>query len=281
MNRKPLALPLFVGLLLACLPCLVEAQVPLTSKVSKELITRFKADAEPVRIVFHSYQLQQSGIGFVIVSRRGDVLGKDELPDGNSEDAATGVYDTTGDGTPDIVLAAGVGAKSHEVKVYSFSDNHSKEIFNWSGWQFEVVRLGAQPVIAVTPTDYGTLPKLYRWKQGQFVESNEDFPEFFDKAIKLQQDNIERGGFPAYVYAQACDLGATALVYGKKYSQARDLCERALTVVESSPDVIPNSTRPSPGELEVERQQAAGQIQRTLNALPAAERQGSSKLKQQ
>ena len=191
MNRKPLVFP-FVGLLAACLPCLVEAQVPPTSKVSKELIARFKADAEPVRLVFYSYQPQHSGIGSVIVSRRGYVLAKDELPDGNSEDSATGVYDTTGDGTPDIVLAVGVGAKTHEVRVYSFSDNQLKEIFNWSGWQFEVVRLSGQPAIAVTPTDYGTLPKLYRWKQGQFVESDEDFPEFFEKAIKLQQDNIER-----------------------------------------------------------------------------------------
>ena len=279
MNRKPLVF-LFVGLLLACLPYLVEAQVPPTSKVSKEQIARFKADAEPVRIVFYSYR-PQSGIGFVIVSRRGDVLAKDELPDGNSEDSATGVYDTTGDGTPDIVLAVDVGAKSHQVKIYSFSDNQLKEIFNWSGWQFEVVRLAGQPVIAVTPTDYGTLPKLYRWKQGQFVESDEDFPDFFEKAIKLQQDKIERGGFPAYVYAEACELGATALVYGRKYSEANDLCLRALKVVESSPEVIPNATDPNPGELETERQQATARIHRTLNFLEVAERQGSSNLNQQ
>jgi hypothetical protein len=119
------------------------------------------------------------------------------MPDANSFGPATGVYDIRAEGTADIILAAGVGAKTYEVSVYSFQDDQLKEIFNWSGRHFEVVRLNGQLVIAVTPTDYGTLPMLYRWKQGQFVQSDQEFPEFFDKAIKTQEDTIERSGFPA------------------------------------------------------------------------------------
>ena len=280
LNRKLTPLLLIV-VMAGFFPCPIGAQIPANAKVVKDVIARFQTGAEPVRVLFYSYQPRQQGIGFVVVSRSGKLLGKTEMPDANSIAPATGVYDVRANGTPDIILAGGVGAKSYLVSVYSFQDDQLKEIFNWSGWHFEVQRLGRHPVIAVTTTDYGTLPMLYRWKQSQFVHSDQDFPEFFDKAIKTQQDTIERSGFPAYVYAQACELGATALVYGKKYSQASDLCQHALKVVESSPEVIPNSTRPTPGELEIERQEAAARIQSTLNALQAAEQQVSSNLKQQ
>jgi hypothetical protein len=279
LNRK-LPFLLIIGVVIGLLPCVIAAQVPANAKVSKDVIARFQTGAEPARILFYSYQ-RQRGIGFVVVSRSGKLLGKTEMPDAGSVDPATGVYEVRGQGTPDIILGAGVGAKSHLVSVYSFQGDQLNEIFNWSGWHFEVVRLGGQPVIAVTTTDYGTLPMLYRWKQGRFVQSDQDFPEFFDQAIKTQQGIIERSGFPAYVYAQACELGATALVYGKKYSQAINLCQRSLKVVESSPDVIPNSTRTFPGELETERQEAATRIQGTLNAAQGAERQGATNLKQQ
>jgi hypothetical protein len=280
LNRK-LSLPLIIGVVTGFLSYPVAAQVPPNTTVFKDLIARFQPSAEPVRVLFYSYQPRQHGVGFVIISRSGKPLANAEIPDAISADPQTGIYDVTGEGSPDVILIGWVGAKTFEIHVYSFEQNQLTEIFNDSGWNFELMRSNGQPIIALTPSDYGTLPKFYKWKQGQFVESDQEVPELFEKAIKLQQDNIERGGFPAYVYAQACELGATALVYGKKYSQANDLCQRALKVVESSPDVIPNSTRPSPGELGSERQQAAGQIQGTLNALRAAERQGSSNLKQQ
>lgn len=145
-------------------------------------------------------------------------------------------------------------------------------------WSFELVRSRGQPVIALTPTDYGTLPKFYKWKQGQFVESDQEVPELFESAIKLQQDNIERSGFPAYVYAQACELGATALLNGKKYSDATTLCRRALNVVESSPGIIPGRIGGGPEELAADRREAAARIQGTLKAVQAAEQKGSTNL---
>jgi len=189
LNRKLPFLPI-IGLVIGLLPCLIEAQVPPNTVVFKDMIARFRAGAEPVRIVFYSYPPRQQGIGFIVVSRSGKLLGKTEMSDGNSVGPATGVYDTRAEGIPDIILAAGVGAKTYQVSVYSFQNDQLKEIFNWSGWHFEVVRLNGQPVIAVRPTDYGTLPMLYRWKRGQFVQSDQDFPDFFDKAIKTQQDGF-------------------------------------------------------------------------------------------
>jgi hypothetical protein len=279
LNRK-LSLAVTISVVTGFLCCPVAAQVPPNTTVFKDLIARFETGAEPVRVLFYSYQPRQHGVGFVVISRSGKVLANADIPEAISEDPQTGIYDVTGEGSPDIILIGWVGATTFEIHVYSFKQSRLTETFNNYGWSFEVMRSKGQPIIALTPTDYGTLPQFYKWKQGQFVESDQEVPELFEKAIKLQQDNIERGGFPAYVYAQACELGATALVYGKKYSQANDFCQRALKVVESSPDVIPNLIRPSPGELERERQQAAAQIQGILNALRAAERQGSSNLKQ-
>ena len=280
LNRK-LGCLLIIGVVMGLLPYRMAAQVPPNANVFKDLIARFQSGAEPVRVLFYSYQPRQHGVGFVVISRSGKLLANAQIADAISADPQTGIYDVTGEGPPDIILIGWVGAKTFEIHVYSFEQNQLTEIFNNGGWSFELMHSNGQPVIALTPYDYGTLPKFYKWKRDQFVESDQEVPELFENAIKLQRDNIERGGFPAYVYAQACELGATALVYGKKYSQAHDMCQRALKVVESSPDVVPNLIRPSPGELERERQEAATQIQGTLNALQAAERAGSSNLKQQ
>jgi hypothetical protein len=279
LNRKLPFLPI-IGVVICSLPYLIEAQVPPNTKVSKDLIARFRSGTEPVRVLFYSYAPQQ-GIGFIILSRSGKLLAQAEIPDAISQAPQTGIYDVTGEGTPDIVVVGGVGAKTFEANIYSFTDSQLKEIFNWSGSHFEVVRLRGQRIIAITPTDYGTLPKLYRWRQGQFVESGQDFPEFFDQAIKTQQETIERSGFPAYVYAQACELAATALAYGKKYSDATNLCERGLNVVESSPGVIPNQIGGPPEELAAERLEAASRIRDTLKAVQVAKAQGSASLKQQ
>lgn len=279
--KRRLQFLLIIAVAISLLAEPIGGQLPPNTHVFKDLIARFQPGTEPVRVLFYSYQPRQHGVGFVIISRSGKLLAKAEISDAIGADPQTGIYDVTGEGTPDIILIGWVGAKTFEIHVYSFEQNQLTEIFNNGGWSFELMHSKGQPVIALTPYDYGTLPKFYKWEHGQFVECDQEVPELFEKAIKLQQDNIERGGFPAYVYVQACELGAIALVYGKRYSEANDLCQRALKVVESSPDVIPNLIRPSPGELERERQEAAAQIQGTLKGLQAAERQGSSNLKQQ
>jgi len=268
----------FACIALSFFPATLAAQVPPNAKVFKDLTARFQPGAEQVRVVFYTYQPKQQGIGVVLLSGSGKLLGKADDLDANTVDPATGVYDV-GAGVPDIILASGVGAKTHDVKIFSFQDSELKEIFNWSGWHFEVVRLRGQPVIAVTDTDYSTLPKLYTWKGGQFVEASQDFPEFFDKAVKDQQDTIARTGLPLTSYVQACDLAAKALVYSKKYPDALNLCQQALKVVESSPGVLPNETNAGPDQFAGERREAAANIQDTLNAVTTAQREGAANLR--
>jgi hypothetical protein len=214
----------------------------------------------------------------VVLSQAGKTVGRVELPETLGFSPATGVYDLKGEGTSDIVMVTGWGAKTSQADVYSLNGDHLDEIFKWTGWHFEVVRLKGQAVIAVTPTQYTSLPKLYKWKQRGFAECEDEFPEFYDTEIKTREQVLTQSGYPAYVYVHACEQGATALVYGKRYPEATQLCQRALNVMDSSPGVIANEINPRPGQLEAERQTAKERIQAVLGAIQGAAQRASTNL---
>jgi hypothetical protein len=275
--NRILASFLSIGLGTALCPCVfAQGEVPPRAKVFKDVTVRLQRNEEPQRVLF--YVIPEELAGVVILSRSGKTVARVDLSGALDFSSATGVYDLKGDGTSAIVLVTGWGAKTFQADVYSLNGDHLDEIFKWTGWHFEVVRLKGQPVIAVTPTEYSTLPKLYRWKQGGFAECEDEFPEFYDTEVRAREQTLMQSGYPAYVYAQACEQGATALVYGRKYPEAAQLCQRALNVVDSSPGVIANEINPRPGQLEAERQTAKERIQAALGAIQGAAQKASTNL---
>lgn len=152
-----------------------------------------------------------------------------------------------------------------------------EQIFHIDGFRVKVVHLRGQPVIV--RGSWRGLSDLYSWKDGQFVDANDQFPEFFAPEIEEQRRILESPqGAPAYVIADACFLGARALVYGKEYDQAQELCLRALHVARNAPASFPAEVGASPEKRDEERRQAEARIKTILEQINRARKEKLSRL---
>lgn len=245
-------------IVVVCVPWLAYSQVPVGAQVHAQEVVQFAGTEQPVRVIF--YELRGEFVGVVLVNSKGQEISHVKKDLRLGLDKATGVYDATGDGQPEIIVVGVGGAKTLSATVYAFRNHSLYELGNWSGWGFEVIRLDNEPVIVHTPRQYGSLPDLYVWRNNRFVQANQEFPELFVNQIE-EQKRILRSpkGLPPYVIAQACQLGAQALVYGRKYKQGEALCEKALSVLQ---------------ELSAEKEQLANaqrEIRRTLDRIRVAQ----------
>jgi len=209
----------------------------------------------------------------VILSKEGQEVARASLDVPHGFYGATGIHDVTGDGSPEIVLLAGVGAKTSQASIYMYKEGHLVKIFEWSGWRFEIVRLRGRPVLALTPLEYGSLTELKVWRDGKFQQANELFPEYYGPEIDQQKRILDAPqGLPVYVIVDACKLGARGLVYGKNYEDAKQLCLKALEVARSAPGLIASQIGAGPEVLAREREQAGDEIRAMLDRLAEAQK---------
>jgi hypothetical protein len=187
----------------------------------------------------------------------------------------------TGDGSPEIIVDGSVGAKTRLVTIYQFRDGALSVLFQWSGWGFEVEQSQGQSVIRVTPAQYGSIYDLYYWHDGAFRQCNECFPELYKPAIQEQEATLTASGMPAYVYANACKLGATALVYGKHYSDAIQLCNQALRIVDDPTRLITARIGGSQEEFKQQQVDARSQILDVRDQIEQARKRDSPTLRRQ
>jgi len=191
----------------------------------------------------------------------------------------TGVYDVTGEGWPEIVLVGQGGAKTFEAKIYRLQDHRLKEIFEWSGWHFRVVQLSGRPVVALTQLAYGSLSRLYLWDGNRFAEASDRFPEFFTPEIREQQALLSsHESMPISLTMRACQMGARAMLYGRRYDEARDLCLKALKIAHTDPRLTSQSSGASPQELQDERRRAEQGIGKVLEDIAQARTKGSTQM---
>jgi len=191
----------------------------------------------------------------------------------------TGVYDVTGEGWPEVVLVGQAGSKTLEAKIYRLGDHKLNKIFEWSGWHFQTVQLGGRPEIALTQLAYGSLSKLYIWEGGRFAEASDRFPEFFAPEIAEQQALLSsQQSPPPTLAARACQMGARALLYGRRYDEARDLCLKALKIARTNPRLTSQSSGASPEELQDERRRAEQAIGKLLEDIAQARSKGSTQM---
>ncbi|MFQ5741682.1 MAG: hypothetical protein ACE5JX_22005 [Acidobacteriota bacterium] len=260
------------------------AQLPPHALVYLETLARFRGEPASVQVVFYEVRYQEGrdsyGVGVSVRQPDGQEIARatdDQTGLGLYE--GTGIYDVTGDGWPEVIMIGVAGAKTLEATIYEYRSGRLREIRRWSGWRVRVITLGEQPVVAYTPSQYGSLAELYVWQGEKFIESSGQFPEFYGPDIDLQEWILSHpDGFPVYVILQACELGARALVYGKKYSEARQLCLKALEVARSSPGLIASQIGAPPEVLRADRNKAERRIQKTLERISKAREQGRSRL---
>ncbi len=180
----------------------------------------------------------------------------------------TGIYLLTGDGKPSFALVSQVGAKTIAANIYRLDGGTLHSIFEWSGWDFRVAEVDHTPILAVSPAQ-AWISDLYQWSDGKFVECNECHPDYYKAEIEVQREGLGDSGVPAYVFAQACVLGATALVYGEKYEEAEQLCEHAERVVNDASRLIPSEIG-NPGIIAGDQAKARARIEETLSAIAGA-----------
>lgn len=259
-----------------CLSPARATQLPPQAVVYLDNLARFRDKPVSVRVLF--YQVRGKSVGVVILGLDGQEIARatENLTLGLYE--GTGVYDVTGDGWPELVMIGVAGAKTLGATIYKYHDGRLEEIHRTSGFTVKIVNLRGQPVVARN-FQYGSISDLYVWKDGKFVESNDQFPEFYGSEIEEQKWIIGHpGGFPVNVIAQACELGARALVYGKNYEEAEKLCERALKVVRSSLRVTANQIGAPPEVIAAEREQTQEEIRQVLVRIAKAKEQALPRL---
>ena len=245
------------------------SQIPPEALIYKETEARFENQPQPRKVVF--YVLRNHSAGVAVLSPKNETITGVTVEARLGLYDGTGVYDVTGDNWPEVVLVAWVGGKTIEATIYRFHDLRLEEIFRWSGWSFRVVKLRGGPVVAVTPFQYGSLTDLYVWRGGGFQKSNELFPQFYGPEIGVQKQILDgHDPLPLSVFTQACDLGARALVYGKLYDEAEELCRKALQIVRNSPRAIPNRIDASAQEFAAERREADCTIEEMLKRIGKA-----------
>jgi len=252
-------------------------QLPRSAVIYEELDVSFPAQATPLRVAFYTAPNELAGIK--ISSREGAEVAGVTIPSPLGLLDGTGIHNLTGVSSHELTLIAGFGAKAVEARVYQLRDRNLVEIGQWSGFRVQILELKGRQVVAVTPTEYGTLTNLYLWKDARFVESNNLFPEFYIKEIEQQTKVIDGPDeLPAYVFAQACALAARGLIYGKAYARANSLCQQALHVVQLSARVVPNLRGETLEEFSVERKNAETAIRKTIEGITRAQASNSSRL---
>ncbi len=250
--------------------------LPRNAIIYFDKMARYYGESAPVRVVF--YEVRGESVGVTILDARGhQVAGVTKHP-ALGLYKGTGLYDVTGDGWPKVVMIATEGAKTLQAIIYEYQRRRLREIGRFSGFRIEVVHLRGRPIIA-TSGEYGTLSDLFLWQNGTFAKVNEHFPEYYRAEIEQQKRIIAApAGFPVYVIAQACQLAARALIYGKNYAEAKELCLQAFKVASREPGLIANQIDASPEVLSKERKEAEQNIQETLERITKAQQASSSRL---
>lgn len=258
-----------------CVAAEPQGQLPPGANVYSTSTVRFPGEPASRKVIF--YEIRGSSVGIVVVGHGAREVARSENRVALGLYKGTGLYDLTGDGLPEAVLIAIAGAKTLEGVVYMYQRGRLREIGRWSGQELKVVHLNGQAVVAVRGEH--NLTELYVWEGERFVEASDRFPDFFASEIEEQRRLIENpSGLPAYLMAEACQLGARALVYGKKYAEAEELCQKALHVVLSSAALIPSKIGGGAEVLDHDREQAAGQIAGILEQIAKAKEEDVSHL---
>lgn len=248
----------FLTIVITCLCQAGYSQAVTPQQLKLKRTVRFAGSPEPVEV--RIYELQKPEPTAVVeLEAGGKQLGRANQNVGPLLEE-TGVYDITGQGFPEIVIVGLIGAKTTLATAYQFKESHLSIIGQWSGWQFKVEHEDGKPIVEVTPTQYGSLYDLYYWDKGKFRQCNECFPKLYISAIESQKKILTKSGLPAYVFVSACRLAATALVYGQRYDEAIDICDRAMEVVKDSSRLIPSKIGADPAELKEEQDKAEADI---------------------
>lgn len=252
------------------------AQIPPEATVYEQRTLALPGASSPVKVTI--YQDAQDSTAGVLLEKDGKQVGRAIQQKVIRLSEGTGLYDLTGDGVPDIVLVGVAGGKTLAAVVYGFQRDRLTMIGQWSGWGFKVIHPGGKPVVAVTPTEYGSLTDLYLWDGNTFQHCNERFPEFYKAEIQAQWRALDQSHVPAYVFAQACQLGATALVYGKKYAEAEALCTKARQAVNTTSRLIPSQIGGSADIVRQDQSDAERQIKNALAAVNQAKQRDATTL---
>lgn len=264
--------------MLLLLACSVEVALsrPITGDSAYYQTTaRFKGESSPITVTI--YEDRESSTAVVLLEDEGRQVAR-ATQNLLRLEKPTGVYDVTGDGWPSVVLVGAAGGKTLLATVYGYRDNRLQIIGQWSGWALSVVRPNGKPVISLTPSEQGSLSELYIWTDGGFSRCDECFPEFYKPQIEAQWKALDETHVPPYVFSQACELGATALVYGRNYAEAERLCQMARQRLGMTSLLIPNTIGGSPEVLDEEQAENEHKIDSILKAVAQAERDKSAKL---
>lgn len=222
------------------------------------------------------YQKNGESAGAVITAPSGKVIARFANSEAIGLWAGTGVYRFGDDSAESIVLLAQVGGKTLEAFVYRWDGTVATKTFSWSGWSFKGVAQQGVGLIAVQAGE-NELTDLYFWRGSKFVRCNTCFPEFYEPEIKERQQWARGSGFPAYFFTQSCAQGAKALVYGRRYDEAKHLCDAAMSAVANPARLIP-SVVGSQEVLHADQSRATAHIKAALDAIRKAKSAGVNDL---
>ncbi len=184
----------------------------------------------------------------------------------------------TGSKATDLFYATRAGAKLGVATVYRKQGNRYTRVGEFEGFFISVIHLHNKPVVAMKPLQYGSgsLTQLYVWDRNTFRRCDESFPKFFEPEIQEQWQVLDDSGLPAYVFAEACQLGATALLYSKKYIEAEELCKKALQVVNTRSRLSPSVIGGSAEVVHQDQSAAEQQINDSLSAIHNAKQRDAT-----
>ena len=137
-------------------------------------------------------------------------------------------------------------------------------------------------MVAAIPLQYGSLTDLYVWDEGRLTEANDRFPGYYGPEIQAQWKSLNAPqGLPISEIPRACYLGARALVYGRRYADAKKICAKAIEVVRHEPGLISNLTQAPAQEVTLQRTLAEESIHKTVQDIAKVEKQGKTRLPEQ
>jgi hypothetical protein len=233
------------------------------------------ADGQKEQIIFYNVS-SQSKDGIVVLKRKAqeyEKIWETSYDDSSSFYDQSSVYNLNNSNRPQIVSYRAIGASClGALEIYEYRNARIERITGpWANsdklcGSIEIKDLkgdGRREIIH--SQDHGRNPDIYKWNGKEYVQSNREFPQYYEDAVvQIVRDTYSITQLPTSARVRSCKQAVEIYLSERRPAEAIALCNGVLRILDDPKLTIPNSILSDNDKPEVrQRIMAAFEIERT------------------